>query len=105
TARPVAAKPVAAQPVQAKPAVAAPAPTVPAAPAKPQIPGGLKVADPIPGEPTVNQLFRTVMLHEGSDLHLKAGQPGMMRLRGIIQRMETPVLTQDMMEKLLFPIM
>ena len=116
--RPVAARPVAARPVTARPAAPPaahpasqptahpePAPTTPAAPKKWEIPGGLKVADPVPGEPTVNQLFRTVMLHQGSDLHLKAGQPGMMRLRGVIQRMDTPVITQEMMEKLLTPIM
>jgi twitching motility protein PilT len=92
--------------VAAPPApVAQPEPAAPAAPKKWEIPGGLKVADPVPGEPKINQLFRTVMLHQGSDLHLKAGQPGMMRLRGIIQRMDTPVLTEDMMQKLLFPIM
>lgn len=70
-----------------------------------EVPGGLKVADAVPGEPKINQLFRTVMKHEGSDLHLKAGQPGMMRLRGIIQRMDTQLLTQDHMEKLIFPIL
>jgi len=103
TARPVAARPAAAPAAPAAPAAAAP--TVPPALKKWEIPGGLKVADPVPGEPTVNQLFRTVMLHQGSDLHLKAGQPGMMRLRGIIQRMDTPIITQEMMEKLLYPIM
>jgi len=66
---------------------------------------GLKVASPVPGEPQVNQLFRTVMLHKGSDLHLKAGLPGMMRLRGVIQKMNTPVLTQEMLEKMVLPIM
>lgn len=67
--------------------------------------GGLKVAAAIPGEPAINQLFRTVMLHKGSDLHLKAGMPGMMRLRGVIQKMNTPVLTQDHLEKLIYPIL
>lgn len=67
--------------------------------------GGLKVAAAVPGEPQINQLFRTVMLHKGSDLHLKAGMPGMMRLRGIIQKMATPVLEQETMEKLIYPIM
>ncbi|HUR54082.1 MAG TPA: PilT/PilU family type 4a pilus ATPase [Gemmataceae bacterium] len=67
--------------------------------------GGLKVATPIPGEPAINQLFRTVMLHKGSDLHLKAGLPGMMRLRGVIQKMNTPVLTQETLEKLIMPIL
>ncbi len=64
---------------------------------------GLKVAAPIPGEPQLNQLFRTVMLHNGSDLHLKAGLPGMMRLRGVIQKMNTPALTQETLEKLIYP--
>ncbi|MDB5311203.1 MAG: twitching motility protein PilT, partial [Gemmataceae bacterium] len=67
--------------------------------------GGLKVAQAIPGEPQVNQLFRTVMLHKGSDLHLKAGMPGMMRMRGVVQKMNTPILTQETMEKLLYPIL
>jgi len=67
--------------------------------------GGLKLAAAVPGEPQINQLFRTVMLHKGSDLHLKAGQPGMMRLRGVIQKMATPVISQEHMEKLIFPIL
>src|SRR5262249_56803184 len=66
---------------------------------------GLKVAATVPGEPQINQLFRTVMLHKGSDLHLKAGLPGMMRLRGVIQKMNTPLIEQDTMEKLIYPIM
>jgi twitching motility protein PilT len=66
---------------------------------------GLKVAALPPGEPQINQLFRTVMLHKGSDLHLKAGLPGMIRLRGVIQKMNTPVLTQETLEKLIFPIL
>jgi twitching motility protein PilT len=66
---------------------------------------GLALADSVPGEPPVNQLFRTVMKHSGSDLHLKAGLPGAMRLRGVIQKMQTKPLSQDDMEKLLFPIM
>lgn len=73
-----------------------------AAPAKPEE-AGLKIAPTVPGEPALNQLFRTVMLHEGSDLHLKAGMPGMMRLRGVIQRMATKTLTQDDLEKLIYP--
>ena len=57
----------------------------------------------MPGEPQINQLFRTVMLHKGSDLHLKAGLPGMMRLRGVIQKMNTPVLDPGDLEKLIYP--
>ncbi|MBM4067397.1 MAG: PilT/PilU family type 4a pilus ATPase [Planctomycetes bacterium] len=54
-------------------------------------------------EPEVNKLFRMVMKHEASDLHLKVGQPPMMRLRGDIRRMEMRPLTQDDMERLLLP--
>src|ERR687886_616673 len=54
-------------------------------------------------EPEVNKLFRMVMKHEASDLHLKVGQPPMMRLRGDIRRMEMRPLTQEDMERLLLP--
>ncbi len=65
----------------------------------------LKLATPVPGEPPLNQIFRTVMLHEASDLHLKAGLPGMVRLRGVIQRMNTKPLTQEDCEKLIYPVL
>src|SRR5262245_19158577 len=52
-------------------------------------------------EPEVNKLFRMVMKHEASDLHLKVGQPPMMRMRGDIRKMEMRSLTQEDMERLL----
>src|SRR5436309_13248900 len=54
-------------------------------------------------EPEVNKLFRMVMKLEGSDLHLKAGLPPMMRLKGVIRRMEMKPLTQEDMQRLLIP--
>ncbi len=51
----------------------------------------------------VNKLFRMVMKYEGSDLHLKVGQPPMMRLKGDIRRMDMRPLTQEDMERLLLP--
>src|SRR5437899_12068177 len=51
----------------------------------------------------VNKLFRMVMKHEGSDLHLKVGLPPMMRLKGVIRQMEMKPLTQEDMERLMFP--
>jgi twitching motility protein PilT len=54
-------------------------------------------------EPEVNKLFRMVMKHEGSDLHLKVGLAPMMRLRGVIRQMEMRPLTQEDMERLMFP--
>jgi twitching motility protein PilT len=61
-------------------------------------------ADPeVKREPEVNKLFRMVMKHEASDLHLKVGQPPMMRIRGDIRRADMRPLTQDDMERLLLP--
>src|SRR3989440_7917546 len=54
-------------------------------------------------EPEVNKLFRMVMKHEASDLHLKVGQPPMMRLRGDMRRADMRPLTQEDMERLLLP--
>src|SRR5208337_1560709 len=67
--------------------------------AQPQVPAEAR------REPEVNKLFRTVMKFEGSDLHLKVGQPPMLRHKGMIRRMEMRPLTQDDMERLLMPLM
>src|SRR5437868_13585570 len=56
-----------------------------------------------PNEPEVNKLFRMVMKYEASDIHLKVGQPPMMRLRGDIRRADMRPLTQEDMERLLLP--
>lgn len=56
-------------------------------------------------EPEVNKLFRMVMKYQASDLHLKVGQPPMMRLRGDIRRTEMRPLTQEDMERLFYPIL
>jgi twitching motility protein PilT len=56
-------------------------------------------------EPEVNKLFRMVMKHEGSDLHLKVGLAPMMRLKGDIRKADMRPLTQEDMERLLLPIL
>jgi twitching motility protein PilT len=56
-------------------------------------------------EPEINKLFRAVMKYEASDLHLKVGLPAMMRLKGVIRRMDSPPISEEQMEKLIFPIM
>jgi twitching motility protein PilT len=65
-------------------------------------PEALKITDK---EPVCNKLFRMVMALQASDLHLKVGQPPMMRLRGDIRRTEMRPLTQEDMEKMLLPIL
>jgi twitching motility protein PilT len=56
-------------------------------------------------EPKINQLFRTVMKYEASDLHLKVGLPPMMRLKGAIRKMDAPPIGEEQMERLFYEIM
>lgn len=56
-------------------------------------------------EPEVNKIFRLVMKLQASDLHLKVTQPPMMRLRGDIRRMDMRPLSQEDMERLMYPIL
>src|SRR3974377_970539 len=56
-------------------------------------------------EPEINKLFRMVMKHEGSDLHLKVGLPPMMRLRSAIRQMEMRALSLEDMERLVGPML
>jgi twitching motility protein PilT len=56
-------------------------------------------------EPEANKLFRMVMKLQASDLHLKVGQPPMVRLKGDIRRTEWRPLTQEDMERIMYPVM
>lgn len=56
-------------------------------------------------EPEANKLFRMVMKHKGSDLHLKVGLPPCMRLSGTLRQMQLPPLTTNDMERLMFPLL
>ena len=56
-------------------------------------------------EPEANKLFRMVMKHKGSDLHLKVGLPPCMRLAGVLRQMALPPLTTAEMERLMFPLL
>ena len=56
-------------------------------------------------EPEANKLFRMVMKHKGSDLHLKVGLSPSMRLAGVLRQMQLPALTEHDMERLMFPLL
>jgi twitching motility protein PilT len=68
-------------------------------------PPELKTPAEVKKEPEANKLFRMVMKLQASDLHLKVGQPPMLRLRGDIRRSEMRPLTQEDMERLLLPLL
>jgi twitching motility protein PilT len=59
----------------------------------------------MPSEPEANKLFRIVMKHKGSDLHLKVGLAPSMRLTGSLRQMQLPPLTAADMERLMFPLL
>jgi twitching motility protein PilT len=59
----------------------------------------------MPNEPEANKLFRMVMKHKGSDLHLKVGLPPAMRLAGVLRTMQLPALSTAEMERLMFPLL
>src|ERR1700722_16520174 len=59
----------------------------------------------MPSEPEANKLFRMVMKHKGSDLHLKVGLSPAMRLAGVLRQMQLPPLTAHDMERLMFPLL
>jgi twitching motility protein PilT len=56
-------------------------------------------------EPEANKLFRMVMKHKGSDLHLKVGLAPAMRLAGVLRQMQLPTLSESDMERLMFPLL
>ncbi len=64
-----------------------------------------KTIESVPAEPEANKLFRMVMKHKGSDLHLKVGLAPAMRLGGILRQMQMPPLTREDMERLMFPLL
>ncbi len=59
----------------------------------------------MPSEPEANKLFRMVMKHQGSDLHLKVGLPPCMRMGGVLRQMSLPALTIPEMERLMYPLL
>jgi len=84
-------KPEAATPKGEPPAAAPPKP-----PEKPAAQPGRKDTE-------CDKVFRMCMTNNGSDLHLKVGQPVSMRIRGDIVRMDMRPLTQEDMERILLP--
>ncbi len=53
----------------------------------------------------VDKLFRACVKLEGSDLHLKVGQPPMVRVNGSLRPLNRPVIEDEEMVRLCFPLM
>lgn len=58
-----------------------------------------------PVDPEINKMFRKLIRHDGSDLHLKVGKPPILRLKGVLRELDTPPISKEHMRQLCFPIM
>jgi|TARA_B110000495_G_C22989328_1_gene582400 twitching motility protein PilT len=57
------------------------------------------------GDLEVDKIFRALVKLEGSDLHMKVGQPPMVRTRGELKALNRPPIEAEEMVKLLLPMM
>ncbi len=53
----------------------------------------------------VNKLFRQLIRHNGSDLHLQVGKPPILRVRGTLRELQMEPISHEQMEQLLYPMM
>jgi twitching motility protein PilT len=66
------------------------------------------VEKPVPGDPgdrEIDRLFEAMVRLNGSDLHLKVGQPPFMRVKGALQPLKYPRIEAEHMKRLCGPIM
>jgi twitching motility protein PilT len=56
-------------------------------------------------EQEIDKLFRALVKHEGSDLHLKVGLPPYIRVAGTLRPMNREPIDDDEMVRLIFPMM
>jgi len=64
-----------------------------------------RIPSTIEGEPEIDRFFRAVIEHDGSDLHLAVGSPPMVRLRGVIRHMTSPILSSEEIARLVQPLL
>ena len=53
----------------------------------------------------VDKIFRALVKLEGSDLHMKVGQPPMVRVGGELKALNRPAIDNEEMVRLLIPMM
>lgn len=53
----------------------------------------------------IDRLFEALVKLQGSDLHLKVGQPPFMRVKGALQPLKSPKLDDQQMERLCLPML
>lgn len=78
--------------------MSAPATAAPAKPMGLRLQAGVKNLE-------IDKIFRMMIKHNGSDLHLQVGKPPILRIRGDLRELQMEPLTAEMMEQLCFPMM
>jgi twitching motility protein PilT len=53
----------------------------------------------------INKIFRQMIKHKGSDLHMQVGKPATLRIRGSLVELQMEPISKEKMEALLMPMM
>lgn len=72
------------------------------------LPGRVAAGGASPENPSIselNRLLRELIEREGSDLHLKVGEPPIYRVHGSLTRADRPMLSADDVQRILYSIM
>ncbi len=56
-------------------------------------------------EPEINKVFRQLIKHEGSDLHLQVGKPPVLRIKGTLRELQTDPISKEKMLEMFYEIM
>jgi twitching motility protein PilT len=68
-------------------------------------PAGVRAAQGPRGPLEIDRLFEALVKLQGSDLHLKVGQPPFMRVKGALQPLKAPKLDDEQMQRLCLPML
>ncbi len=56
-------------------------------------------------EQEIDKIFRLMIVHKGSDLHMQVGKPPIFRVKGALRELQMPPITDDKMWELFSPMM
>jgi twitching motility protein PilT len=57
------------------------------------------------GEPKINKLFKIMVRQSASDLHMKLGQPPVLRINGVLRGLKSEPMTDTQIQKLFFELL
>ncbi|MGO8705312.1 MAG: type IV pilus twitching motility protein PilT [Candidatus Brocadiia bacterium] len=57
------------------------------------------------GEPKIEKLFKIMVRQNASDLHLKVGQPPVLRIGGVLRSLKSDLLTDAQIQKLMYELL